>query len=901
VTSSGDIPGRRANGLEDAPKAVAAATAVAPRAIRDPAIASPPEPYSPRRVLAILQAAQKALLRATDEVELLDLICGIAVNEAGYRLAWAGVAEDDPDKTIRAIAWAGLESGYLEATRMSWSDTALGRGPAGTAMRSNRPALGRNFATDPDLAPWRDEAIKRGYASAIALPLRTDTVPFGVLAMYASEPDAFLPADVDLLTVLAGDLAFGINTLRARANADLGLRMSERNLAEAQRISHIGSWEWDIAAGTAQRSAELHRIYGVEPGTIPDATEAFLAFVHPDDRARVQASEREALNLDRPYSVDYRGLRPDGSIRLIHDEAEVIRGEDGAPIRMVGTVQDVTEQVAAEAERATLAAAVEQTADAVWIKDMDGVVTYVNGSFSRVYGYEPEEIVGKVAGMVGSGHHPRSFFSGIWDQVLAGKTWSGLIVNRRKDGELVELEAVISGIRDASGTTVSFMQTDRDVTRERALEETIGRRAREQAMIEAALKGIDANSTPEAIASVACSGLVQLPIVDAAFVIALDGEDHGVVLGVEGPVQAAVAMNTVLPAARAQYLFEHASRGVWTEDWRARPEDGSYGQQMASTGIRTVAYAPLLGSRGLIGLVGLAILHGDREAFIEQLPVLTTLASILGTLLSPSIEARYSENSARARTQGILDASAFTPFFQPIVDLHSGAVTGYEALSRFTDGVPPDITFALAARCGLGLQLEAATILAALEAATNLPPNAYLSLNVSPALIASGATRELLASASRPLVLEITEHVGIDDYPTLREELAALGPRVRIAVDDAGAGYASLRHILELAPAFVKLDIGLIRGINADPARQALIAGMGYFALKRKLRLIAEGIETPAELNTLQVLGVGYGQGFLLGRPQNGRGSGPWPATVPLPGRAAQDPAAPVGTVPPGP
>jgi len=123
----------------------------------------------------------------------------------------------------------------------------------------------------------------------------------------------------------------------------------------------------------------------------------------------------------------------------------------------------------------------------------------------------------------------------------------------------------------------------------------------------------------------------------------------------------------------------------------------------------------------------------------------------------------------------------------------------------------------------------------------------------------------------------------IDDYPALRHELAALGPTVRLAVDDAGAGYASLRHILELAPDFVKLDIGLIRGIDADPARQALIAGMGYFAVKRRLRLIAEGIETAAELKALRALAVGYGQGYLLGRPQDGRGPGPWPTKIALP------------------
>ena len=131
-------------------------------------------------------------------------------------------------------------------------------------------------------------------------------------------------------------------------------------------------------------------------------------------------------------------------------------------------------------------------------------------------------------------------------------------------------------------------------------------------------------------------------------------------------------------------------------------------------------------------------------------------------------------------------------------------------------------------------------------------------------------------------MLEITEHVAIDDYERLRSAIAVLGPRVRLAVDDAGAGYASLRHILELAPSIVKLDIGLVRGIDSDPARQALIAGVGHFAAKRGIRLVAEGIETTEELATLRSLGVGYGQGYLLGRPQDSRGPGPWPGTIAL-------------------
>jgi EAL domain-containing protein (putative c-di-GMP-specific phosphodiesterase class I) len=138
-------------------------------------------------------------------------------------------------------------------------------------------------------------------------------------------------------------------------------------------------------------------------------------------------------------------------------------------------------------------------------------------------------------------------------------------------------------------------------------------------------------------------------------------------------------------------------------------------------------------------------------------------------------------------------------------------------------------------------------------------------------------------AVDRPIVLEITEQVAIADYGATRNGLAALGPNVRLAVDDAGAGYASMRHILELAPDLVKLDISLVRHIVADPARQALIAGMGYFAVKRRMRLMAEGVETAAELDTVRSLGISYGQGYRLGRPRSGVGPGPWPSKVNVP------------------
>ncbi len=327
--------------------------------------------------------------------------------------------------------------------------------------------------------------------------------------------------------------------------------------------------------------------------------------------------------------------------------------------------------------------------------------------------------------------------------------------------------------------------------------------------------------------------------------------------------------------------MERAARGPWSETWQARPEDGAYGEAITASGLHTAVYAPLKGARGVVGVIGFGA-HDDADAdrIVERLPALATFGSIVGALVAPKMEARSRAGDARETIQQIIETRAFTPYFQPIADLRTGSVIAFEALSQFADGTGPDVVFASAAHAGYGIELETATLTAALAAASALPAGAHLSLNVSPELIASGALRALLAGSERTIALEVTEHVGVDDYAALRRELDALGPDLRLSVDDAGAGYASLRHILELNPDFVKLDMGLVRGIDTDPARQALIAGMTYFAVKRKVSLVAEGVETEAELDTLRSLGIPFGQGYLFGRPQDGRGPGPWPVSI---------------------
>jgi PAS domain S-box-containing protein len=172
------------------------------------------------RALKVISECNQSLVRATDEPNLLNEICRNLVGVGGYRLAWVGLAEQDEGKTVRPAAQAGYEEGYLENLNITWSDTEAGRGPTGTAIRTGKVYVCRNILTDPNFEPWRAEAKKRGYASSIAIPLIAENLPLGALNIYASEPDAFDKEEVNLLSELADDLAFGIVALRTRAERE---------------------------------------------------------------------------------------------------------------------------------------------------------------------------------------------------------------------------------------------------------------------------------------------------------------------------------------------------------------------------------------------------------------------------------------------------------------------------------------------------------------------------------------------------------------------------------------------------------------------------------------------------------------------------------------------------------
>jgi len=256
---------------------------------------------------------------------------------------------------------------------------------------------------------------------------------------------------------------------------------------------------------------------------------------------------------------------------------------------------------------------------------------------------------------------------------------------------------------------------------------------------------------------------------------------------------------------------------------------------------------------------------------VRDLQVMRAFADIAADEIRRERQAGAETEAMRVRLRRVIDEELFSIHFQPIWDFRHEAPVGFECLARFSAEPlrSPDKWFAEAAALGLGLELELAAIRSALAASAALPDSVYVAINAAAETILSSDLETALAAFDgRRIVLELTEHAAVSDYDGLIAAIASYRARgVRLAIDDAGAGYSGLQHIVRLKPDIIKLDMALTRNVDTDPARRALAAALIHFARETDCQILAEGIETDEERTTLKLLGVAKGQGYYLGRP----------------------------------
>ncbi|MEX1277746.1 MAG: EAL domain-containing protein [Chloroflexota bacterium] len=368
--------------------------------------------------------------------------------------------------------------------------------------------------------------------------------------------------------------------------------------------------------------------------------------------------------------------------------------------------------------------------------------------------------------------------------------------------------------------------------------------------------------TPEATAGRICRAIASLPAIKLVSYLAVD-RGGLFPIATNRRMRESWPLGRSLPEALAREMRERAEHGAWLED-ATIGDIGAVAPALRSAGLRDAILAPVRHDGMLVGVLVAAAAPPVSAA--PHLEAVVEVGRLVGARLGPvALARRHRERQERELRRAAREVRIV---LQPIVELARGRAVGYEALARFADGASTADRFAEATALGLGPDLEEAAIRRAVGDAAQLPRRRWLALNLSAALLLDRPRlAAALAGASRPIVIELSERQPITDYARIRASLAELGPDVRLAIDDMGEAFSGLRHLVELTPAYAKLDLALVRDIDSDPVRQALISALRHYAIQTGAELIAEGIESAAERRTLRSLGVRLGQGFLFGRP----------------------------------
>ncbi|MFA6407751.1 MAG: PAS domain S-box protein [Candidatus Paceibacterota bacterium] len=417
------------------------------------------------RALRMVNEINHALIHITDEQVLLNKVCQIVVEIGGYRLAWIGFAESNKEKSIRSVAHAGFELGYIESLKLTWADTIRGRGPTGTAIRTRKVSIARDIATDPLMEPWREDALKRGYHSSIALPLIINSDVSGVFTIYSGESNAFIPREVEILKELADELSFGIVTGRTR--------IERKSLEEKFKIIFDNTNDGIILVESESKkfilgNKTICQMLGYSPEEIKTLT---IANIHPRESLHnVMEQFRKQMKGEIKIARDLPVKRKNGSI--FYADINTSRVTIGGIVYGLGVFRDITERKRSIEELTKLKKAVETSGEAIYTTDYEGIIAFVNPEFTDLYGYTPAEVVGKkTPRILKSGLRSSKEYAAFWNELRAGKIIRSDHVNKTKDGRFLTIRSSASPIFDDNKKIVGFLAIQHDITEQEKVEE----------------------------------------------------------------------------------------------------------------------------------------------------------------------------------------------------------------------------------------------------------------------------------------------------------------------------------------------------------------------------------------------------------------------------------------------
>lgn len=660
--------------------------------------------------------------------------------------------------------------------------------------------------------------------------------------------------------------------------------------------ANAGLWDWDLDHRNLYLSARCYDILELRPGIATAHPSVLMKHIHPEDLSRVTAALQSCLEGDHDgeANLEFRTLCAKGRTAWVQCTGRVTaRRRDGMPRRIVGIVTDVTARKRAE-EQLRIAAVAFQSGDAMVVADAQGRILQVNGAFTRITGYSAEEAIGNTPGMLRSGRHGPDFYRKLWEAVTREGHWEGEIWNRRKDGSIFAEWLSISAVRDASGAITHYIGTFSDISDPRERERKIVELAFYDPLTGLPNRRLFMDRLRHSLASHSRSGAVG-----AVLLLDLDhfkvlNDTRGHAAGDQLLSEMARRLRTSLREADFAARLGGDEFTVLLEGLHEDPWSAANIVEGIAEKLRATVGAPVsLEGRDyrITPSIGIALFrnrHEDAETLLRQadLALYQAKAANRDTIrfYSPEMQAAVETRAEmEAGLRRALAEDELELHYQPKVELRRGRVIGAEALLRWKDkagkSIPPDRFIPLAEETGLIMPIGAWVVEAACRQmaawrARGLPP-IRVAVNVSARQFQQADLFERVASALRTndiepqrLELELTESAFV---ASPEKTAAALGQLkdigVRVSLDDFGTGYSSLGHLKRFPIDSLKIDRSFVRDIPGD-ADDAAIAKM-IIALAHSLKqtVVAEGVETEAQLKFLQQQGCDEMQGYFFSRP----------------------------------
>ncbi len=881
------------------------------------------------RALRMLSACNQVMIRATSEHDLLQEICRIVRSIGGYQMAWVGFAIDDAYKTIAPMARAGEQGWLLDALSISWSaDIAEGYGPSGLTIRSGEPTAIADIATSGNFAPWAQKFMDAGLRAVVCLPLRDAGRTFGAFSLYSAEVRTVADEEMALLRELADNLAFGIEARRVD-NERRRLRITVEKIAAAVSITsshNVGDFFRQMAVNMVDAvDAQAGFIARFDP-TQPDVARTiavvcndivrsnFVCPLNAQPFANLQHNH-ESILIANADSVLSSLIDSDGDSGPL--QAYVGRRLDNAAGHAIGmlfvlfrdplerldyilaTLRIIGASVGAEIERQTTdvrlrdqAALLDYATDAIIVRDMHGMVTFWNKGAERMYGWTNAEACGRQ--MLSRPESESYDLQELVHLATRDGEWRGELLQRRKDGNVLPVEARWTLIRNEQGHPLSIMAIETDITQRKSAENKIEHlafydlltdlpnRSLLRDRLQHTLESNDRNGRMGALLGI---DLDNFKALNDSF-----GHDVGDLL-----LQlVAVRLSYCLRASDTVARVGGDEFVILLVDLSDSPNEAASRAKMVAEKILTAFQDPfLLGdyeahSTPSIGITLFASGRDSADELLRRADLAMYQAKAAGRntmqFFDTDMQAVVSARTAlEAEMRSGIKNAQFLLYFQAQVDA-AGLPTGAEALVRWQHpqrGLVPPLQFiSLAEETGLIIPLgnwvlEQACQTLAQWALDPAFADLSLAVNVSARQLRQAdfvadvvTVLERTGANPRRLKLELTESLLVESVEDTIQKMTQLKARgVGFSLDDFGVGYSSLSYLKLLPLDQLKIDQSFVRDILTDPNDEAISRTIVALGNSLGLAVIAEGVETAEQKFRLAGLGCFFYQGYFFSRP----------------------------------